>query len=96
MPPSHTLIHSQAASSPHPIAGKSSIPIKEANENDKDVDDVKRERVETDDSTRLPTLHDIVAINDKEDIDEKVIEESTKLIPRKFSALEKPAVRYLT
>ena len=60
------------------------------------MDDVKRERIETDDSTRLPTLHDIVAINDKGDIDEKVIEESIKLIPRKFPALKKTAVRYLT
>ena len=67
-------------------AGKADIPVKEANENDKVVDDVKRERVETDDSTRLPTLHDIVAINDKEDIDEKVIVESIKLILRKFPA----------
>ena len=50
------------------------------------MDDVKRERVETDDSTRLSTLHEIVAINDKEDIDEKVIEERIKLILRKFPA----------
>ena len=67
-------------------AGKADIPVKEANENDKVVDDVKRKRVETDDSTRLPTLHDIVAIKDKEDIDEKVIVESIKLILRKFLA----------
>ena len=37
-------------------ADKAGIPVKEANENDKVVHDVKRERVETDDSTRLPTL----------------------------------------
>ena len=67
-------------------AGKADIPVKEANENDKVVDDVKRKRVETDDITRLPPLHDIVAINDKEDIDEKVIVESIKLILRKFPA----------
>ena len=36
-------------------ADKADIPVKEANENDKVVDDVKRERVETDDSTRLRT-----------------------------------------
>lgn len=67
-------------------ADKADIPVKEANEKDKVVDDVKKERVETDDSTRLSTLHDIVAINDKEDIDEKVIEERIKLILRKFPA----------
>ena len=44
-------------------AGKADIPVKEANENDKVVDDVKRERVETDNSTRLPTLHDIVNLS---------------------------------
>ena len=68
-------------------AGKPDIPVKEANENDKVVHDVKRERVETDDSTRLPTLHDIVAINDKEDIDEKVIEESIETDTEEVSSL---------